>query len=159
MMMTVAHCRSAVRVSQQLPAPAERSKRGAKNAPTALPVNKKSLVYTEPSPDYCRDDPQAGIIGTAGRRCNAESAGRDGCDFLCCGRGHKTEVLRRAVSSAVLYAGAGGGGVREVPLQVRLVLQGAVQAVQAAKALPHLQLAPVTSLTLLYTTITIPTLL
>jgi len=85
--------RSAVRVSQQLPAPAERSKRGAKNAPTALPVNKKSLVYTEPSPDYCRDDPQAGIIGTAGRRCNAESGGRDGCDFLCCGRGHKTEVV------------------------------------------------------------------
>jgi len=86
--------KSAVKVSQQLEAPSvDRYRRGVKMKPSQLPVNKKSLVYIQTSPDYCTDDPKAGIIGTAGRRCNAESKDRDGCDFLCCGRGYKTEVV------------------------------------------------------------------
>ena len=56
-------------------------------------MSKKSLVYIQPSPDYCQDDPLAGVVGTKGRRCNKESRGSDGCDFLCCGRGYHTEVV------------------------------------------------------------------
>jgi len=85
--------KSAVKVSQLTSPSVERYRRGAKTQPSQLPVNKKSLVYIQPSPDYCQDDPKAGIIGTAGRRCNASSGGRDGCDFLCCGRGYITEVV------------------------------------------------------------------
>lgn len=70
-----------------------RFRRGLAEKPVELPVSKRSLVYIQPSPDYCSDDPQAGIVGPSGRRCNADSSGRDGCEYLCCGRGHKTEVV------------------------------------------------------------------
>jgi len=89
--------KSAVKVSENQESggsgPGERFRRGASPGPAKLPVSKRSLVYIQPSPDYCSDDPQAGILGPAGRRCNAESKGRDGCDYLCCGRGYRTEVV------------------------------------------------------------------
>jgi len=71
----------------------ERFRRGVTDSPAALPVSKRSLVYIQPSPDYCSVDPQARILGPSGRRCNADSDGRDGCQYLCCGRGHRTEVV------------------------------------------------------------------
>jgi len=86
--------RSAVKVSDKFKYPKlDRYRRGAKKMPDKLPVNKKSLVYIQKSPDYCQDDAKAGVIGTAGRKCNAKSKGRDGCNFLCCGRGYRTEVV------------------------------------------------------------------
>ena len=36
----------------------ERFRRGASMSPAKLPVSKRSLVYIQPSPDYCSDDPQ-----------------------------------------------------------------------------------------------------
>jgi len=86
--------KSAIKVSERLsPRRQPRYRRGAKNKARKLPVNKKSLVYIQKSPDYCNDDPKAGVLGTAGRRCDADSKGRDGCNFLCCGRGYKTQVV------------------------------------------------------------------
>ena len=38
--------------------PGERFRRGASPGPAKLPVSKRSLVYIQPSPDYCSDDPQ-----------------------------------------------------------------------------------------------------
>lgn len=43
---------------------------------TALRSRRRSLVYLEPSPDFCRT--------TSGRRCKDE----DHCATMCCGRGH-----------------------------------------------------------------------
>jgi len=86
--------KSAVKVSPELhPPPVDRYRRGAAIQPSTLPVNKKSLVYIQTSPDYCKDDPKAGIIGTYGRRCNATSTDTDSCEDLCCGRGYRTEVV------------------------------------------------------------------
>ena len=53
--------KSAVKVSQEIGkggAPGERFRRGVKTSPVELPVSKRSLVYIQPSPDYCSDDPQ-----------------------------------------------------------------------------------------------------
>lgn len=84
--------RTSVKVSD-LPPSLDRYRRASASRPESLPVNKKNLVYIQPSPDYCTDDPEEGVIGTTGRRCNAESEGRDGCSFLCCGRGYRTETV------------------------------------------------------------------
>ncbi|XP_023931327.1 protein Wnt-1-like [Lingula anatina] len=74
------------------------SGRGRGRKPNLLPVNvnhkapsKKDLVYYEDSPSFCEYDPSTGFKGTTGRECNATSIGVDGCDLLCCGRGHKSE--------------------------------------------------------------------
>ncbi|XP_023338432.1 protein Wnt-16 [Eurytemora carolleeae] len=87
--------KSAVQVSNELDESPERDRyrRGTSGGPGSLPVSKKSLVYIQPSPDYCQDDPKAGVVGTRGRRCEKKSRGRDGCGFLCCGRGFDTEVI------------------------------------------------------------------
>jgi len=70
----------------------DRYRRTAAKNPASLPVSKRSLVYIQPSPDYCEDDPKSGVMGTRGRQCNKHSRGRDGCSFLCCGRGFRTEI-------------------------------------------------------------------
>lgn len=89
--------KSAVQVSNESDENSDRDRyrRGTPAATGSLipSVSKKSLVYIQPSPDYCQDDPKAGVVGTRGRRCNKKSRGRDGCGFLCCGRGFETEVL------------------------------------------------------------------
>ncbi|XP_044596335.1 protein Wnt-11-like isoform X1 [Cotesia glomerata] len=57
-----------------------------------------NLLYTTKSPDYCLPDKKRGSLGTIGRQCNGSSAGYEGCEYLCCGRGHVTktrEILER----------------------------------------------------------------
>ncbi|KOB75229.1 Protein Wnt [Operophtera brumata] len=56
---------------------------------------KSELVYLEPSPSYCEPQRAAAALGTHGRHCNHTSRGEDGCEQLCCGRGHST---RRVVA-------------------------------------------------------------
>lgn len=53
-------------------------------------VDPQSLVFFDPSPDYCNSDPVMGYPGTGGRRCNRTSIGPDSCDSMCCGRGFDT---------------------------------------------------------------------
>uniref|UniRef100_F1KZ00 Protein Wnt n=2 Tax=Ascaris TaxID=6251 RepID=F1KZ00_ASCSU len=48
------------------------------------------LVFLDDSPDYCRENRAQGTLGTTGRICRRGSAGSDGCDVLCCGRGYNS---------------------------------------------------------------------
>lgn len=57
-------------------------------------VPRDQLVHLNRSPNYCRPDPDNGILGTRGRLCNRSSTGPDSCDLLCCGRGYNTQVVR-----------------------------------------------------------------
>lgn len=50
-------------------------------------IERKTLIYTESSPDYCVRSRRQGIRGTRGRECNATSFGSDSCSSMCCGRG------------------------------------------------------------------------
>ncbi|ENN70204.1 hypothetical protein YQE_13084, partial [Dendroctonus ponderosae] len=51
------------------------------------PPGDKDLVYYELSPAFCEKNPEFGIQGTYGRKCNGSSEGVDNCSILCCGRG------------------------------------------------------------------------
>ncbi|CAL8345082.1 unnamed protein product [Merluccius merluccius] len=53
------------------------------------------LVYYETSPNFCDPNPETGSFGTRDRSCNLTSHGIDGCDLLCCGRGHNTRTEKR----------------------------------------------------------------
>ncbi|XP_061835876.1 protein Wnt-3a [Nerophis lumbriciformis] len=59
------------------------------------PPTERDLVYYEGSPNFCDPNPQTGSFGTRDRVCNLTSHGIDGCDLLCCGRGHNTRTERR----------------------------------------------------------------
>ena len=56
---------------------------------------RKELVYLQKSPNYCDYNKVTGSLGTVGRVCNRTSAGTDGCDILCCGRGYNTHQHTR----------------------------------------------------------------
>ncbi len=53
------------------------------------------LVYLERSPNYCEEDTATGSAGTRGRLCNHTSPHTDGCNLMCCGRGHNTHQYTR----------------------------------------------------------------
>ena len=55
---------------------------------------REDLIYVDESPDYCNYDPETGSPGTQGRYCNKDSAGMDGCELMCCGRGHNTYKVK-----------------------------------------------------------------
>ncbi|TKS82239.1 Protein Wnt-4a [Collichthys lucidus] len=63
------------------------------------PPAARDLLYLAPSPDFCHLDPDNGIPGTAGRRCNGTSRlAPDGCELVCCGPGYRAgraEVVQR----------------------------------------------------------------
>ncbi|XP_026066262.1 protein Wnt-16-like [Carassius auratus] len=59
-----------------------------------IPIGKEELIFFNKSPSYCLEDRRLGVMGTRGRRCNRTSAGPDGCNLLCCGRGYNTHVVR-----------------------------------------------------------------
>uniref|UniRef100_A0A8C6ZTJ0 Protein Wnt n=1 Tax=Nothoprocta perdicaria TaxID=30464 RepID=A0A8C6ZTJ0_NOTPE len=86
---------AAIKVTHRLLGP--RKQLVPKDTATRL-VQETDLVYLANSPDYCTVNPQLGSLGTHDRQCNKTSAGSDGCDVLCCGRGYNTyteEVLER----------------------------------------------------------------
>ncbi|XP_024416371.2 protein Wnt-3a [Desmodus rotundus] len=55
----------------------------------------RDLVYYEASPNFCEPNPETGSFGTRDRTCNVSSPGIDGCDLLCCGRGHNARAEQR----------------------------------------------------------------
>lgn len=60
---------------------------------TIKPPSEEDLVYSDPSPDFCKKNPKVGSLGTKGRECDPDSMGVGGCDLLCCNRGYtKTHV-------------------------------------------------------------------
>ncbi|MCI4388827.1 hypothetical protein PGIGA_G00090530 [Pangasianodon gigas] len=59
-----------------------------------MPIGREELIFLNKSPNYCVEDRRLGVAGTRGRRCNRTSAGPDGCNLLCCGRGYNTHVVR-----------------------------------------------------------------
>lgn len=58
---------------------------------------KEDLVYSEESSDFCEPNHETGSLGTHGRICN-DTDGTDGCDLLCCGRGHTTVIKTEQVN-------------------------------------------------------------
>lgn len=61
--------------------------------PKSLSTN-TNLVYLDSSPDYCNRNRKTGVRGTTGRECQADASGAEGCGLMCCGRGHKTDLVR-----------------------------------------------------------------
>ncbi|XP_063780598.1 protein Wnt-3a isoform X1 [Pseudophryne corroboree] len=59
------------------------------------PPTERDLIYYESSPNFCEPNPETGSFGTRDRICNVTSHGIDGCDLLCCGRGHNTRTEKR----------------------------------------------------------------
>ena len=53
----------------------------------------KDLIYYEQSPSFCEADRTTGSVGTRGRECNITSAGVDGCQLMCCGRGYDFKTI------------------------------------------------------------------
>ena len=72
------------------------NRRGTKlmqNDPRYNKATKEDLIYLEQSPDYCLASDETGSVGTSGRECDRDSEGMDGCELMCCGRGHNTKQI------------------------------------------------------------------
>ena len=65
---------------------------------TIKPPEKEDIVYSEETPDFCESNSETGSLGTRGRVCNVNGIGTDGCDLLCCGRGHTSTVKMEYVN-------------------------------------------------------------
>ncbi|XP_022914295.1 protein Wnt-6-like [Onthophagus taurus] len=65
----------------------------------------EDLVYSEDTPNYCKLNRTIGSFGTGGRECNPTSQGEEGCDILCCNRGHTTrkETEERSCNCEFVY--------------------------------------------------------
>ncbi|KAL8607639.1 hypothetical protein ACOMHN_003558 [Nucella lapillus] len=59
-------------------------------SPSHRKPGRRDLVFFQPSPSFCQRDVSLGVRGTRGRQCNSSSAGGDGCQALCCGRGFQS---------------------------------------------------------------------
>lgn len=57
------------------------------------PPSASDLVYLDPSPNFCTADKATGSLGTVGRECKPGSRTIDGCDLMCCGRGHSVNKV------------------------------------------------------------------
>jgi len=68
--------------------------RTRRNSEDAKP-GRADLVFLDDSPNYCDYNPTVGSLGTHNRQCNRSSAGADGCQRLCCGRGYNTHEYTR----------------------------------------------------------------
>ncbi|XP_035824882.1 protein Wnt-6-like [Aplysia californica] len=63
---------------------------------TIKPPSRHDLVYSDPSPDFCKKNKKVGSLGTRGRECEPDSMGVGGCDLLCCNRGYsRTSVTMK----------------------------------------------------------------
>lgn len=62
-------------------------KRGGRRRSTSNRPSSDSLVYLNPSPDYCRRSSKHETLGTVGRECRGDTSGPGNCKELCCRRG------------------------------------------------------------------------
>ncbi|KAK3739952.1 hypothetical protein QZH41_012790 [Actinostola sp. cb2023] len=54
----------------------------------------KDLIALSKSPNYCKRSIGRGSYGTKGRICNPKiRRGKGGCNYMCCGRGHRTKPV------------------------------------------------------------------
>lgn len=60
---------------------------GGQRRSTSDRLNNKSLVYLNPSPNYCVKSSRRETLGTVGRECKADASGPESCRELCCKRG------------------------------------------------------------------------
>ncbi|XP_039199914.1 protein Wnt-16 isoform X1 [Crotalus tigris] len=81
---------NSIQISDSLRRKIRRKEKSQRNTP----IHKEDLLYINRSPNYCMEDRKLGVSGTQGRECNRTSAGLDGCNLLCCGRGYNTQVVR-----------------------------------------------------------------
>ncbi|XP_063697462.1 protein Wnt-6 [Culicoides brevitarsis] len=63
---------------------------------------KKRLIYSEPSPDFCKSDNSIGSLGTKGRECDHQWD-HEKCNALCCDRGFIRERVRVETSCNCVF--------------------------------------------------------
>lgn len=56
--------------------------------PNSDPPGDDSIVFTDPSPDFCEEDLVKGVVGVANRRCDLNSNNANACSTICCDHGH-----------------------------------------------------------------------
>lgn len=67
--------------------PVDGYNRGGKRRSTSNRPSSGSLVYLNPSPDYCKRSSKHETLGTVGRECQGDTSGPGNCKELCCRRG------------------------------------------------------------------------